>query len=484
MAQIDDVDSEGEGDGDDHEEIDDGYDDRWDIREDPAEAAERLQGGLQSGSRYASVDALLDGIQGLTPVEAEEQIRGFLLGARGSASDADTLAILLKAFRAERDGALEGYQPWDNTASYCKRLTGLCDMNFVATSGSEPGEYMEFPASVVAFVYAECGRTLALSGELQKAREHLSKALSVFAIVPESGEDALSVVQQKAAARAAHARVLWKLGHPKPAEKEYLQALQLYMPLPPSEDIAHLITEYCDVLAELGDNCFIAPDFVYDLAREKYGEGSEHHLRALREVADVCLAVGHPGDAAPALEQRAQCLRAQCTRGGPGGGGKGYPSGRGARRSPGAMLQAEAEIAEDEAAQAFEHAAAKALEAGDLEAVAHAWEEALRLREASGGPDSQVVSEMRSALAAIRMALPNAAGKPGQALERVAEPDEVEHQKPEEEPDNWEDRDEDEAQEPPREVAAPSAETQAVKPAKAVSLTNAGGPLRPAWARK
>merc|ERR1740129_243507 len=73
------------------------------------------------------------------------------------------------------------------------------------------------------------------------------------------------------------------------------------------------------------------------------------------------------------------------------------------------MTQAEAEVAEEEAAQAFEALAAEGLKAGDLPAVAHAWAEALRLREASGNADSQVVAEMRTALTAIRAALDGSA---------------------------------------------------------------------------
>lgn len=404
-----------------------------------------------------SLDALLEEIQYLPAAEAEDQVRAFLLRASGSATDADTLAILLKDFRVKRDHALEGYQSWESIPTYCRRLTALCDKNFVATTGGEPGESLDFPASVVATVYAECGRTLALAEELQQSRAHLLKAVAVFAITPESGEGALSVAHQKAATRAALARVLRKLGHSKSAEREYLEALQLYMPLPHSEDVGNLITEYCDVLGDLGGDCFVAPDFIGDLASQMYGEGSEAHLLALKDVADVCIAVGHRAQAAPVLEQRARLLRIRCSGGGCSGGkGGGYPM-KGMRRSPGAMLQAEAEVAEEEAAQAFEQAAAIGLEEGNLEVVAEAWAEALRLREASGGEGSQVVIEMRSALAAIRAAL---AG--GEGSDSGQKPNEQEERPPK-------------AEEKPAMGAG--------KSAKVGSLTGAGGGLRPSWAR-
>merc|ERR1740129_972754 len=151
------------------------------------------------------------------------------------------------------------------------------------------------------------------------------------------------------------------------------------------------------------------------------------------------------------------------------------------------MTQAEAEVAEEEAAQAFEALAAEGLKAGDLQAVAHAWAEALRLREASDNADGQVVAEMRTALAAIRAALDGSAkGSAGQELEAIDADDEKESEcrKADERSGGADEQSQGRKQRPAKEAPTASSAGETPKLAsKAGSLSGSGGGLRPNWAR-
>lgn len=405
MAHSDEENNGAEGGQEDEEwgddaDVDDGYDDRWDVQEQPVVAGGDQAASEAARSRAAlSLPALCEQLQGVPPLEAEEEIRAALRRSKGKDSDADTLAMLLKVFRSTRDAALEGYEPWNTTLAYCARLTALCDKNFIGTLHSDHEQAQsDFPASAVATVYAECGRSLGLAEELQLAREYLSKGLQVFAVIPEGRGSSLALDRQRAAATAAHARVLWRLGHTEPAEKEYLQALTAFSKLPAMEEISALISELCDLLKDKAPEGFEVPDFLCELALEKFGEGSEQHLRALKDVSDACVSLGHRALAAPLLVSRAEFLRARCRT------GASFP-GKGARHNPNAIMQAEIEVSEEEAAQALEESVAARLSEHDLKGAMAAWEQALKFREACEGPNSQVVTEMRVALAAMRSSL-------------------------------------------------------------------------------
>merc|ERR1711871_1339074 len=120
------------------------------------------------------------------------QLRETLTEGGGSVLEATVLAGLLQVFQATRDYTLEEVEnpedaDWSAVLPFCKRLTDICDANFLLHEGAEKSKNL--PAAVVAGVYAECGRTFALAGQLGMARDRLEKAMNVFQIVPK-GEDA------------------------------------------------------------------------------------------------------------------------------------------------------------------------------------------------------------------------------------------------------------------------------------------------------
>lgn len=363
------------------------------------------------------VDDLGEHLRGLPPAEAERQVRAALRSSNGEASEADTLAVLLKVFRLARDDALEGYVSWDIPVVYCNRLTRICDENFVGATGGEPAGASDFPASAVAAIYAECGRTLALADLLPAARDRLQKALNVFSIVPGGAEDA--VRYQTADAGASMARVLRRLGRPEEAQTQYLKALEIYAELPTTDVLADFITEYCEVLGEAGRDMLspTIPPLLAQLAEEKLGRGSDVHLKVLKDIADLCTGIGQPGLAGPVLATRARLLRAH---------GSGIAcSHRQSRRRPDALAEAEAEAAEEEAAEALEATVATNLQEGNLTVAADMWAEALHFRELLEPPGSSLILEMRQSLSALQQAIACQTGA-SELLEHAQDPDELE----------------------------------------------------------
>jgi len=217
-------------------------------------------------------DEFCQALQGLSPEEAEKKVRSALLDSTGEAAgDADALGILLKVFRIARESALQGENSWDLSLAYCNRLTGLCDNNFVGSSGSETVREDDFPASIIAIVYAECGRTFALADRLPAARDRLQKAMSVFGIVPGLPTD--SMIHQRIITGASLGRVLRRLGADEAAQAQYLKALQLYADIDPFDDLAEFLSEYIEVLGSSGGDSLSPSMFsmIAEFAEAKLG---------------------------------------------------------------------------------------------------------------------------------------------------------------------------------------------------------------------
>lgn len=345
--------------------------------------------GLEAGAGDADaldLEQLFEELAYSEPGSAEEELRSVLRRGEREAPEAEVLGALLRVFQVVRNAALDDGD-WSTAMAFCDHLTAFCDRNFTAALGGEGDARGDFPPSAVAAVYAECGRTLALAGELPRARDRLEKALNVFGVVQDDRDAARQ--RQVAATRASFARVLWRLGHEEPASKHYLQALTLYATLPPGTDIAEFVTEYCEHLGRVGGESIspVTLALLTELAEEKFGVGSDEHLEILKALGEACEAGGRLELAGPALLRRAELLRAAA--------GPTLSLGRAA---------AAADVAEDAAARALEAAVAKLLDIGDLAAAAQAWEGALQLRESLEGEDSETCTEMRSSLTALRAA--------------------------------------------------------------------------------
>ncbi|CAE8701848.1 unnamed protein product, partial [Polarella glacialis] len=205
------------------------------------------------------LDELCQELLGLPIIDAEEEVRAALKKASGEATDADTLAVLLRVFRSARDSALEGYDTWDSPVEYCGRLAQLCDRNFLGASAGDAGRIQDFPSSIVAAVYAECGRTLALASKTNEAGDKLRKSLNVFSMMSDPDE---ADQRQMAAAHASLARVLRRQGQAAKAQDEYLQALQVLAELTLGPELPGLISEYCEVLVEVGEDAALSPALV------------------------------------------------------------------------------------------------------------------------------------------------------------------------------------------------------------------------------
>jgi len=454
----------GQSDGSGHSDADGAED--WDGAAFAQVTAEDLAdaGPGEWGLPQADFDELCQTLQGLPPEDAEQEVRAALRSASTEASAANTIGIMLRVFRIARDSALEGYETWDVPVAYCRWLTSMCDQNFVGAVGGETDGRQDFPAVAVASVYAECGRTLALADQLPAARDRLQKALNVFGVMP--GAAGAAVRLQTASTCASMARVLRRMGQPSPAQAQYLKALQTYTELPTTDDLAAFIGEYCEVLAEAGAD-EVSPSMLAllaELAEEKLGSGSEAHLKVLREVADLCAAVGKPGWAGPALATRARLLRQR-------GSAASSSHGKGARRTD-ALAHAEVEAAQEEAAQALEAAVAVSLEEGDLERAAGCWEEALHFRELLEVPGSPLLAEMRNSLAALRAAAAakasGCAGPAGEAREAEGAAEEAEAEA-------------EAAAEQEDDATSTGTPAPSRAPPPRVSLTQSSD-LRPAWA--
>eukprot|EP00928_Gymnodinium_smaydae_P028505 TRINITY_DN21722_c0_g1_i1.p1 TRINITY_DN21722_c0_g1~~TRINITY_DN21722_c0_g1_i1.p1 ORF type:complete len:480 (+),score=121.74 TRINITY_DN21722_c0_g1_i1:41-1441(+) len=338
-----------------------------------------------AGGGSVDVESICDSVLGLSAEDAEWEVREALRKASQEVSEADVLGILLRVFRAAREATMRDNDGWEELTEHCNMLTRICDCGFL---GSEGSERQELPAAIVGVVYAECGRTFAVAGKLAEARDRLEKALNVFRLLPDANKDD-ATLRQVAATHASLARVLRRRGNESDAMWEsYMEALQLYAQLHGGIDTREFLSEFCEVLGESDaeDLSSSLPALLSELAEEKFDAGSDSHMRVTREIADACSQAGRPELGAAALVSRATALRARC---GP---------------RAGAMLLAEAETAEEEAASALEAALPGRLEIGDLEGAADAWEQALQLRESAQGSDSEVVRDMRTTLAALRHA--------------------------------------------------------------------------------
>lgn len=327
-----------------------------------------------------------------SPVEAEAELRQALRRARKEISEANVVGLLFKVFRLIRDVALES-QEFDGALLYCDHLTDMCDRNFsLAITGeadvSESGQPRgNFPATVVAAVYAEAGRTFSLAGALPKAQSLLEKTLYVYGMVP--SDDAV-LVRIRASIKASLARVLKRRkGHSEAAQEAFLETLDMYSQLPAAEDTSEFVLEYIDFLGDDGGDQFSSVTFelLDDLMAEKFGEGSDQHLATLKKIGDMCTQADQPELGGPALAKRARILRER------------------ADGTCSMAKQSAADAAELQAAVALEATLPTCLEKGDLRGAAEAWEEALQFRESLEGPDSPLCVEMRTSLAALQQAI-------------------------------------------------------------------------------
>lgn len=189
--------------------------------------------------------------------DAEEEAREALNESTDGATDADVLAVLLTVFKADRESAIHGEDSWERPLEYCKRMCSLCDRNFLSGGGQPRVD--DFPARVVASVYAECGRTHALAGQISSARDLFQKALNVFALLPEPNMDETLEIS---ACRGSLARVLRRAGQLKGAQDEFLQAMQLLADVPDTIEVSGLVSEYAETLASAGNEAVASPDLL------------------------------------------------------------------------------------------------------------------------------------------------------------------------------------------------------------------------------
>ncbi|CAJ1392940.1 unnamed protein product [Effrenium voratum] len=377
--------------------------------------------------------------------DAEEEAREALKEVTDVAADADVLAVLLTVFRTDRDSAIRGDDSWENPLGYCKRMCALCDRNFLSGGGQPRAD--DFPARVVAGVYAECGRTFFVAGETSTARDQLQKALNVYEILKPGHEE----LPQLAACRASLARVCRKSGQLRRAQDEFLQALQLLAELPDCFDAPELISEYAEVLAEAPPSEAVVStqllELMMELVEEKFGDCSEEHIKALQELSGGCLSAGRPALAAPLLLNLTRALR-----------------------EDGAATR-EIQAAEQQAAEAFEAAACEQMQQNDFEAAANTWSSAIRMREALNAQE-EVLAEMRASLAVLQqMAGGSAAAstrEPGEPEPTAQSEDSHSHgsASPCPVPDSWDEE-------------LPSTQDLRPKP----SLTQPAQSLRPGWSR-
>eukprot|EP00927_Polykrikos_kofoidii_P024321 TRINITY_DN2212_c1_g1_i1.p1 TRINITY_DN2212_c1_g1~~TRINITY_DN2212_c1_g1_i1.p1 ORF type:complete len:469 (-),score=95.01 TRINITY_DN2212_c1_g1_i1:93-1499(-) len=349
---------------------------------------ESLSAGLENGGEPLNVADLCESLKGVGPEEAEWEVREALRKSKGEASVADVLGILLSVFQESRKATTKGNDSWDNVIAHCDNLLRLCDKSFLALSGADNDGGQDLPASIVATIYAECGRTFALAGQLPNAMDKLQKSLNVFGIIPETSLTD-SIRRSRAAAAASFARVTKRMEQSESIDnvlEAYMSALQEYADSPAGDDTEEFLVELCDVLggfeADVLSNSLT--NVVADVAEAKFGEGSDPHVRILAELAQACTAADRLDLAGRVLVSRARILRDRC---GP---------------EALAFRIVEAETAEEDAVASLEGALPSRLAAGDIESALWCWEEALRLRETLEGSDSPVLVEMRKSLAALQ----------------------------------------------------------------------------------
>ncbi|CAE7542261.1 eag [Symbiodinium natans] len=419
---------------------------------------------FQTGwSSALDMEALCERLVGLSVEEAEKDAREALQEAKDDARDGDVVAVLLQVFQSARSSVLDSEEEptdysWTEVLGYCSRLCALCDRNFLSLGG-QPGPD-DFPARVVASIYAECGRTLAVAGHPVEARTRLQKALNVFGLISEPTEEEAWIL---AACRASMARALRQLGQLKGAQDEFLQALQLMANLPESYEVTELLSEYCEALSEAPKGEAVVSSTLVDLMasmiEEKFGEGSEEHIQALQELSAACLAAEKPSLAATLYVTLSRLLREY------------YGS------DPDTWETQELQAVEEKAAQALEAGAASHMSEGDLEAAVTFWSLAIRMREGLDA-EEEVLAEMRQSLAALKQAAAASEAKgpasPNEHAEAAAMPD-ISQEEEEEDarPDSWDEPD------------GPSASSSIKEPLRSKpSLVVGPSTLRPAWAQR
>eukprot|EP00811_Abedinium_folium_P032806 NODE_5821_length_1731_cov_11.026185.p1 GENE.NODE_5821_length_1731_cov_11.026185~~NODE_5821_length_1731_cov_11.026185.p1 ORF type:complete len:441 (+),score=116.79 NODE_5821_length_1731_cov_11.026185:252-1574(+) len=353
-------------------------------------------------AEVSDLDALCEDLVCVPADEAEQQIRALLRDA-GEVSEADVLAGLLKVFKASRELTLdegEGVggttpQDWEPLLDYCTRLTNLCDIHFLACEEESEESRQKLPAFVVATVYADAGRTFALAAQLGMARDKLEKALYVYSLVspgPGSNISNMNMNERLAAACASLARVLRRMDQRSAARARYIEAAKRYVPLQRVHHDEGLVGEIIEFIGEANELASGASETEQDaraliaaatLAEAQFGCGSVEHFDALGTTADLCMEHGLNELARPALQVRAELLKA---------GGAAMPPAQ--------------------VATAFEALAAVHLSGGRLVEAADAWEEALQAHERLEGPASEVCEEMRVSLSALRVAAAQSMSEP------------------------------------------------------------------------
>lgn len=407
-----------------------------------------------TGGRTGDLEGLAERLLGLSVEDAEEEAREALSDAMDAATDADVLAVLLTVFKADREYAIHEEDTWDRPLEFCQRMCSICDRNFLSAGGQPRPD--DFPARVVASVYAECGRSYALAGQVPAASELLQKALNVFGLIP---EPSMEEVMEISACRASFGRVLVRSGQMKRAQDQFLQAMQLLADVPDSLEleIPALVTEYSETLAAAGDEAVASPallDLIVQMVEQKFGEGSDEHFQALQDLSDACLRAGKPGLAAPMLILLSRQLR-------------NYYQDYGRD----AWAGAEMEEVETKAAHALEAAAMQHMQEADFEAAATMWSMAIRMRESLSAP-VELLEEMRSSLVALQAAgtAPGASSSPEDSPgPDIWEPGQAADEPPAEAPDSWDE---------PGEAAEP---VQQQPPKVRPSLSQPVQALRPGW---
>lgn len=331
-----------------------------------------------------NLDAVCATLIGAPAEEAEKHLREVLSEAHegGRASEADVLAGLLNVFKSSRDFELEEVEnpedaEWSIVLPYCRRLTDICDAHFLLHEGADKSKNL--PPSVVAGVYAECGRTFALAGKLGLARDRLEKSMNVFQLV-RKGDD--STIDGRAAATCASlARVLQRMDARSHARARFLEAAGRFSELPDASDAEGLASEIADfIISSKSDPSEVLADAdilvsAADLVEAQFGSGSEEHLEALKRASDFCMDNERLDLACPLLAIRADVLKSW--------GLEDYAI---------------------DIASTCEALAAAHLSGGNLEEGVEAWEGALAAREHLEGPDSTLCMDMRSSLLSLKAA--------------------------------------------------------------------------------
>lgn len=332
------------------------------------------------GSLDFDLDLLVEKLQWLEPLEADHQVRQALRRSQGVATDEDTVAVLLKIYCLVREEGLEGREPWDRALAYCRHMVELSDQNFRGPASGGAVLPEDFPAMVVAHIYATYGRTLALAGQPRPACEVLEKALHIYALMPT--HHAVTKVAEVALTKASRARVMQRIGEHQLAVKDWVECLQA---LPGTGELEELLDEFLDSgireAGEGGQGLRYLTTFVTGLAEEKFGLASQPHINTVKQAAQICAECGQPDLAGDLWVKLLEIL--------------GHWD-----DTPVMMV----ERIEREAAAAFEASVPIFLQKLDVQAAAKAWNKAFELRLQMQDSTPELLSSMEQTLEFLKEA--------------------------------------------------------------------------------